>query len=99
MTWKLDYSGYLKSGFFEGRISYGPFFKWSGFSYGYSFSPNHLKTRPFEIWTFLSVFKMVFDKMAAICPDFKWLGFRISDPIPDLDHLQPNLFSTIQNSD
>ena len=36
---------------------------------------------------------MVFDKMAAICPDFKWLGFRISD------HLQPNLFSTIEKSD
>ena len=42
---------------------------------------------------------MVFDKMAAICPDFKWLGFRISDPIQNLDHLQPNLFWTIQNPD
>ena len=24
---------------------------------------------------------MVFGKMAAICRDFKWLGFQISDPI------------------
>ena len=27
---------------------------------------------------------MVSDKMVAICPDFKWLGFQISDPILDL---------------
>ena len=33
--------------------------------------------------------------MAAFCPDFKWLGLRISDPIQD--YLKPNLFSTIQN--
>ena len=26
-------------------------------------------------------FQMVFDKMAPICPDYKWLGFWISDPI------------------
>ena len=31
--------------------------------------PNHLKTRPFEIWTFLLGFQMVFDKMVAICLD------------------------------
>ena len=36
-----------------------------------------------------------FDKMAAICPELKWLGIRISDPIQNLDHLQPNLFLTI----
>ena len=30
---------------------------------------------------------MVFDKMAAICPDFKWLGFWISDPIQNPDQL------------
>ena len=42
---------------------------------------------------------MVFDKMAAICSDFKWLSFRISDPIQNPDHFQPNLFLTIQNLD
>ena len=42
---------------------------------------------------------MFFDKMVAICPDFKWLGFRISDLSPNPDHLQPNLFMTIQNPD
>ena len=47
----------------------------------------------------LSGFQMVIDKVAAICPDFKWMGFRISDPIQNLDHLQPNLFLTIQNPD
>ena len=45
---------HLKSGHFEGLISNGPVFKWSGFSY-----------RPFKIRTFLSGFQMVFDKMAA----------------------------------
>ena len=42
---------------------------------------------------------MVFDKMAAICPNFKWLGLQISDPIWNLYHLQPNLFLIIQNPD
>ena len=32
---------------------------------------------------------MVFDKMATICPDFKWLGFRISDLIQNPNYLQP----------
>ena len=40
-----------------------------------------------------------FYKMAAIWPDFKWLDFWISDPNQNPDHLQPNLFSTIQNPD
>ena len=35
--------------------------------------------------------------MAAICLDFKWLGFWILDHIQNPDHLQPKLFSTIQN--
>ena len=38
-----------------------------------------------------------FDKMAAICTDFKLLGFRISDPIGNPDHLQIYLFLTITN--
>ena len=65
---------------FEGWIS-------NGRAFGYGYSPNHLKTIPFEIRTFLSRFQMVFDKMAPICLDFKWLGFRISDHIPNSDHL------------
>ena len=82
---------------FEGRISNGSVFKWSGFNYGYRHSPNHSKTERFKM--FLSGFQMVFDKMVATYPDFKLLGFRISDHIYYLDHLQPNLFSTIQNPD
>ena len=48
------YSGDMKSGniwnpdFLKGWISNGPVFKWLGYSY----SPNHLKTRPFQICTF-----------------------------------------------
>ena len=88
-------SEHLKSGLFEGQISNGLVFKWSSFSYGFSYSPNHSKTGPFEIRMFLSGFQMVFNKMEAICPDFKWLGFCISGPIrksrpiatqPVLDH-------------
>ena len=83
--WNLDF---LKVGF-----------QMVGFSYGYIFSPNDLKAGPFEILTFLPSFQIVFDKMAPICPDFKWLGFQISDPIKNPDHLQSNLFLTIQNPD
>ena len=70
-------------------------------NYGYSFSPNHWKTGPFKIWTFLSGFQMVFDKIAAFCPDFNWLGFRLdfrfyfkSRPFatrPFLDHSKSRL--------
>ena len=42
---------------------------------------------------------MVFDKMVAIYTDFKWLDFQISDPSQNLDHLQTNLFLTVQNPD
>ena len=41
---------------------------------------------------------MVFEKMTATCPDFKWFGFWISDPIQNLYHLQPYLFLTILKS-
>ena len=43
-----------------------------------------LKSRPFKIWTFFPRFQMVFDKMAAICSDFNWLGWDL-DPIQNLD--------------
>ena len=36
---------------------------------------------------------MFFDKMGAICLDFKWLGSQISDPIRNPNHLQPNFLS------
>ena len=29
----------------------------------------------------LDDFKIVFDKIGVICPDLKWLGIQISDPI------------------
>ena len=52
------------------------------------------QSQPFENRTihnlcFLTRFQIVFDKIAAICPNFKKLGFRISDPILNTDHLQP----------
>ena len=56
--------------------------------------PNHFKLRQF-----CSDFKCFCNKMAVICMDFKWLGFRISDPIRNPDHLHPNLYSTIWNPD
>ena len=52
----------------------------------------------FKTWKVLSKFQMCFDQMAAICPYFKWLGFQISFPMQNPDHLQ-NLFLTIQNPD
>ena len=40
---------------------------------------------------------MLLDKTAAISPDFKWLGFRSSDLIPNQNRLQTNLFLIILN--
>ena len=60
--WRSEIQKHLKSQLLEGQISNGPVLKWSGFSYGYGYCPNHSKSRHF-------------------CPDFKSLGFRISDPI------------------
>ena len=37
-----------------------------------------------------------FYKTAAFCPYFLWSGFRISDPIRNPEHLETNLFLTIQ---
>ena len=37
--------------------------------------------------------------MAAICSDFKQLGFQILDPIQNLDQLQSDLFLTIKIPD
>ena len=41
---------------------------------------------------------MVLDKMAPICADFKWSGIRLSNPIQNWEHLQINLFVTIQKT-
>ena len=40
-----------------------------------------------------------FWQMVTICPDFKWLGSQISDPIRNPGHWQPNLFWTFGNPD
>ena len=37
--------------------------------------------------------------MGAVCPDFKWLGFRISDPFQNLNYLKTNLFLASWNPD
>ena len=74
-----------QSRLFEERISNGLVFKGSGYSFSYRYGPSHWKTRPFKIWTFKSRFQIAFDKMAHIYLDFKCLGYRISDPIQDLD--------------
>ena len=50
-----DIRKHLKSGLFKGRISIGPVFKWSGFSW--LDSPNHLKP-----WRFCPDFKWFLTK-------------------------------------
>ena len=42
---------------------------------------------------------MVFQKMEAICPDFKSSSFQMSDLIQNLDFLKTNLFLPIWNLD
>ena len=56
------------------------------YSDGYC-SPNYLKTGWFQIWMFLFGFQLVFDKMAAICPDFKC--FLILDLFKILTSFRP----------
>ena len=68
-------------------------FKGSGFSNGYSFSPNHSKTRPHKILTFLSGFQIVFLQNVSHLSGFQMVG--LLDP----DYLKSNLFLTIQNPD
>ena len=55
---------------------------------------NHSKSRSFCL-----NFKRFFVKMVAICTNLERLGFQISDPIQNPDHLQPNLILTIKNPD
>ena len=64
--------------------------------HGYSNGPNHWKARLFEIRMCFSGFQMVCDKMAAICPDFKWSGFQIPFEILTICKYP---FLTIRNSD
>ena len=47
---------------FEIRTFWRSDFKWSGFSYGYIYSPNHWKTGPFKIWTFMTRFQWFLTK-------------------------------------
>ena len=67
-------SDHAKSRIFEGRVSNGPVFKWLGFSYGYSYNTNPLKTGPFKMQTFLSGFQKCLTKwwfqMVGL-PDFR----------------------------
>ena len=67
-------------------------------TFSFSYGSNHSTTGPFQIRTFLPRFRMLFDKMAAICQDFKWLvpDFRShskSWPFanqPHFDHSNPD---------
>ena len=47
-----------KSRLFGDRISNSLVLKESGYGFSYSYGPNHLKTGPIKIQTFLSVFQM-----------------------------------------
>ena len=60
----------------------------------YSLKSNHSNSR--IIQNCLSNFKWFLTKW---CPNFKWLSFWISDSIPNLDHLQIDLFAIIGNPD
>ena len=95
----FKYSGDLKSDHSESGNILNPDFLKVGFQMVGLQLWFQLQSKPFKIRTFLSRFQMVFDKMAAICPDFRWSCFQIPDPIQNPGQLQPNLFLTIQNPD
>ena len=74
-------SDHVKSRLFEGHISNG----WA-LAMAIAIVPTIQKPDHSKSGLFLFRFQMVFDKMAVICPDFKWVGFRISDLIQNQDH-------------
>ena len=85
----VEYSRHLKSEHLKSRLGgdqilNGPAFK--GLSYSFNYGPDFLKTGTFKIRPFLSGFWMVFDIILAICPNFKWMGLQILDPIHNLDY-------------
>ena len=88
---------------FEIRIFSRSDFKW--FSWvGLQPQQQLYQSQPFENWTVQNLYifapiSKAFVKMVANCPDFKWLDFWISDSIHNPNHLQTNLFLTIQNPD
>ena len=68
-------SDHSKPRLFEEWISVGPVVKGSGYNISYSSVPNHFKTVPFKIWTFLSGFQMVG------LPDFRSHGPFANQPL------------------
>ena len=66
--WPFEIQTHLKSGLFKGRISNSPVFKWSGFCYGYFYSPNHSKTGPFDY--FVRISNVFFTKLRP----FVWIS-------------------------
>ena len=53
---------------------------WKGRAIAYH-GPDHLKTRPFKIWIYLSEFQMVFDINGNHLSHCQIAGFWILDPI------------------
>ena len=81
---------HLRCRLFEGWISNGRALATAIATVPTIKKPDHSK-----IWIFLYRFQTVFDKMVALCPDFKWSCFWISDPIRN----PTTSFLTIQNPD
>ena len=83
LQWGFEICKHLKSANIWNLQTFEIWTFWISLSSGcsYSYGPNHSKTSPFKIQSFLSRLQMVFDKMTVICPDFKWLGLQISDLI------------------
>ena len=76
---------HMKSRLLEGWISTGLVSNGHAVAMALPKVPTIQKTWPFKIRTFFSGFQMIFDKIASICPDFKWFGFWISEPIQNPD--------------
>ena len=80
---------HLKYRLFEDRITNGP-------------AKGLATSQPFENQNpdiFVWISNGFCQDSVPICPDLKWLGFRLSDPIGNLDHWQTNLFLTILTLD
>ena len=86
------YGGDLKSDHPRSRNILDPhFLTMVGFSNFGAIALVIVMVPTFKIWTFLSGFQMILEKMAAFV--------QISDPIGNQNNLQTNLLLTIQNPD
>ena len=93
--WPLEIQKNLKSGLFKSQISSCPNSNILAVVMVIALVPTSRKWDQSKSGHFVWISNDL-GQIAPICPDFKWLGFQISDPVQNPNLLQPNLFSPFE---